>query len=168
MLGLSHPHDGYDPSSGLDFQSVGPFKFARIGDESSTVMGYNQIENDFGQFDLDTSNRLLTAAYINEANSILGRIAASPRAGQVAGAVHDADSSAANALNAHAASNWAGAVLLAKDAYDRVLAAAEQINVHIEPEARIADYQSSGQSYAFTDSAKDLRLDDVDAEPPLP
>ena len=53
-----------------------------------------------------------------------------------------------------------------------MLAAADQINVPIEPEARIADYKSNGKSYAFSDNVKDFLPDGVNAiddiGPPLP
>src|SRR5438445_10243933 len=38
LLGLSHPQDGYDPGSGVDFEQRGPFTFAGIGVDSSTLM----------------------------------------------------------------------------------------------------------------------------------
>ena len=47
-------------------------------------MSYADLNFDFGQFDRDNMNRFLVATYINQANSVLAMIYASPRAGQAA------------------------------------------------------------------------------------
>jgi hypothetical protein len=39
----------------------------------------------------------------------------------------------------------------AKDAYSKVLAAAQQINIPVEQEASPADYKAHGSNYMFTD-----------------
>jgi len=114
-------------------------------------MGYRFNTLDFGQFDRDNMNRWLTAEYINEANSILPKILASPRADSATAVLQSADADAASALAAYAAMDYPGAVALAQSAYLKVLAGATQANVKIEPEAWPADYKSKGVSSRSVD-----------------
>ena len=44
-IGMSHPHDGFDPETGVDFGADGEFFFAWAGDESETVMHYLTLSN---------------------------------------------------------------------------------------------------------------------------
>ena len=39
-FGMSHPHDGFDPETGIDYDATGPFYFAWAGDESNSIMSY--------------------------------------------------------------------------------------------------------------------------------
>jgi hypothetical protein len=114
-------------------------------------MGYLFFGSGFSQFDRDNMNRYLTAAYINQANAVLAMIAASPRAGQVATLVLQADAAAAAALNAYDDMNYSGAAGDAKSAYERVLAAAATIDVPVEPQSWQADYKAKGTSPKFVD-----------------
>jgi hypothetical protein len=150
-VGMSHPHDGYDYELNLDYGPGDEFYFAWIGDESHSVMGYLVFGSGFSQFDRDNMNRYLTAAYINQANAVLAKIAASPRAGQVGTQVLQADSDAAAALTAHHVMNYSGATAHAKSAYEKVLAAAAAINVQVEPQSWQADYKAKGTSSKFVD-----------------
>ena len=63
-LGMSHPHDGYDASSVVDFAPVGKTYDSWVGDESNTVMSYNAVSNVFGVFDKDNMSRYQTAGYL--------------------------------------------------------------------------------------------------------
>jgi hypothetical protein len=157
-IGMSHPHDGFDSESGIDYGPGDDFYFTWSGSESNTVMSYTNLNWDFSQFDRDNMARYMTAAYLNTANSVLGQIYASPRAGQVAGMLTDADADAAAALAAYDAFDWAGAAALAKAAYDAVMDAAAAINVQIEPQAWAADLKAKGHSYAFVDPLTDRRI----------
>jgi hypothetical protein len=74
-LGLSHPHDGYDSASGLDYDAVDNYAFAWSGDESDTVMQYIAVSNGFGVFDRDNMARYQFAGYLNWANAIEGNMA---------------------------------------------------------------------------------------------
>jgi len=135
-LGMSHPHDGFDYEdfpSRIILEPVPDSYFIWAGDESDTVMSYLRLSNNFSQFDRDNMNRWMTAIYINQANNILQKILASPRTDQVGDALSSADSDAASALLKYDDMNYLGAVLMAKSAYDKVLAAAAQINILIEP-----------------------------------
>ncbi len=150
-IALSHPHDGWDSEEGLDYGPGGNFYFAWSGDESNSIMSYVDLNWDFSQFDRDNMARYMTATYLNTANAVLARIYKSPRAGQVSGMLTDADADAAAAMTAYDAFDWAGAQLLARDAYDTVMAAAAEINVQIEPQSSEADYKARGRAYAFVD-----------------
>jgi hypothetical protein len=136
----------------LDFGSGGDFYFAWSGDESNTMMSYIDLNWDFSQFDRDNMNRYLTSIYINQANTILADIYASPKAGQVSSLLTSADNHAAAALSAYDSMNYAGAALHAKLAYNDVLSAAAQINVKVEPQSWQADYKAKGKSDKFVDT----------------
>ena len=150
-LGMSHPHDGYDSESGVDYGPGNEFYFAWSGDESNSMMSYIDLNWDFSQFDRDNMARYMTSIYLNTANSVLGKIYASPRAGRVSAMLTAADAKAAMALAAYGAYDWSGAAMYARDAYDTVMAAAAKIDVPVEPQSSSADVKARGQSYAFVD-----------------
>jgi hypothetical protein len=151
-LGMSHPHDGYDYEADVDFGPDGDFYFAWSGDESNSMMSYIDLNWDFSQFDRDNMNRYLTSVYLNQANTILADIYASPKAGQASSLLTSADNHAAMAVAAYANMDYAGAAFHAKAAYSDVLAAAAQIKVKVEPQSWQADYKAKGQSGKFVDS----------------
>jgi hypothetical protein len=151
-LGMSHPHDGYDYEADVDFGPGGDFYFAWSGDESNSMMSYIDLNWDFSQFDRDNMNRYLTSVYLNQANTILADIYASPKAGQASSLLTSADTHAAMAISAYYAMDYESAAYHAKAAYSDVLAAAAQINVKVEPQSWQADYKAKGQSGKFVDS----------------
>jgi hypothetical protein len=151
-LGMSHPHDGYDYEADVDFGPDGDYYFAWSGDESNSMMSYIDLNWDFSQFDRDNMNRYLTSIYINQANTILADIYASPQAGQAGSLLNSADNNAATALAEYDTMDYAEAAMYAKAAYDDVLAAAAEINVQVEPQSWQADYKAKGQSSKFVDS----------------
>lgn len=132
-LAMSHPHDGYDYQANIDYGPSGDFYYAWVGDESSTIMQYIALENEFSQFDYDNMNRYLTSTFINQANAILKKIAAHPRSGRVAGKVLQADDFAGAALRAYSSMKYEQAVSLAEKAYDQVLSASETLNIGLDP-----------------------------------
>jgi len=156
-LGLSHPHDGFDSEFGFDYGPGGQLFFAWAGDSASTLMAYLGDSTGFNQFDRDNMARWCTAAYINEANAILPKILASPRAGEVSTALQWADVTAGNALAAYQSMDYAAAVIAAKRSYEDVLAAAGTIRVPIEPEAWQADRKARGSSDMFNGAIDDFR-----------
>jgi hypothetical protein len=151
-IGLSHPHDGFDYEANLDYGPGDDFLFAWSGDESNTIMAYTDLNWDFSQFDRDNMNRYMTSIYINQANSLLAKIYASPKAGQAAGLLTSADAHAAAALAAYQAMDYANAAFHAKLAYRDVLTAAARLQIPVEPQSWQADYKSKGASYMFVDS----------------
>jgi hypothetical protein len=150
-LGMSHPHDGFDYEANVDYFQSDDFFFAWSGDESNTMMSYIDVNWDFSQFDRDNMNRYLTSVYINQANSILASIYASPRAGQAASLLTAADGQAAMALNEYASINYAMAASHAKMAYQKVLEAAAKVGVIVEPQSWQADYKAKGIGPKFVD-----------------
>lgn len=151
-LGMSHPHDGYDYQANLDYGPSDDYYFAWSGDESSSMMSYIDLNWDFSQFDRDNMNRYLTSVYINQANTVLAQIYATPKASQVGALLTAADTHAAAALTAYTAMQYAESAQRAKQAYQTVVAAAAAINIAIEPQAWQADYKSKGKSPKFVDT----------------
>jgi hypothetical protein len=94
----------------------------------------------------------MTSIYINQANTILADIYASPKAGQVTGLLTSADAHAAAALVDYDVMAYDTAVAHAKAAYDDVMQAAADIKVKVEPQSWQADYKAKGQSPKFVDS----------------
>lgn len=150
-LGMSHPHDGYDAESDVDFSSDNDFQFAWVGDMSNSMMSYIDLNWDFSQFDRDNMNRYMTVTYINQANVILAKITKNPKANQVSSLLAAADANAGLALSKYASMDYSAAVLNAKSAYQQVLDAAKQIKIKVEPQAWQADYKSKGKSPKFVD-----------------
>jgi hypothetical protein len=150
-VGMSHPHDGYDYEADVDFGPDGDFYFAWSGDESNSMMSYIDLNWDFSQFDRDNMNRYMTSVYLNQANTILAKIYASPKAGQAGSLLTSADSHAAMALTAYDSMEYADAAMQAKLAYENVLSAAAQIKVQVEPQSWQADYKAKGESSKFVD-----------------
>lgn len=150
-LGMSHQHDGYDSTRNIDYGPDGDFYYSWIGDESHSVMGYLFFTNGFGQFDRDNMNRYLTSVYLNQANQVLARIAASPRAASVMAALSAADGKATQALSNYAAMEYDDAAASAKSAYAQLLNAASAINVQIEPPSWQADYKAKRIGSHFVD-----------------
>ncbi|WP_430785934.1 hypothetical protein [Actinoplanes sp. G11-F43] len=115
-LGMSHPHDGYDSASGVDYGGSGEFYYANVGDENNSMMSYIDVNWDFSQFDRDNSDRFLTAAYWEAAN----RLAATVPAGKGRTALKAADLLLGGASKAFAAHDYRAAYALAEKSYDTV------------------------------------------------
>jgi hypothetical protein len=157
-LGMSHPHDGFDSETGVDYGATGSFYFANSGDESNSIMSYIDLNADFGQFDRDNMARYLTVGYINQANAILASVYASPRVASAAASLTAADAHAAAALTAYGAMDYRTAAMRAKLAFGSVLAAASQAGVEVEAQNYTADYKAKGRSPKFVDTVNYKRL----------
>jgi hypothetical protein len=116
---LSHPHDGYDPTSGADFGPGGATYFAWLGDESNSMMSYIDLNWDFSQFDRDNSARHHAAGYAKIANAL----ATYP--GDPGGLKVAAGSRLAMAQMAFAAHDYLAALAHARAAYDLVAQGAQ-------------------------------------------
>ncbi|MEP7116534.1 MAG: hypothetical protein ABI880_03060 [Acidobacteriota bacterium] len=127
-LGMSHPHDGYDPELGLDFGAAGQFEFTWSGDESATVMHYLALSNSFGRFDKDNAYRWETAGYLNLANALAGDVLASSDSFRVRVLLAAADLVARGAQSSFANWDYLNAAASARLAYTLVAAAAHHIN----------------------------------------
>jgi hypothetical protein len=132
-LSLSHPHDGYDSEQNLSYGPGGDFLFVNVGDESATVMSYNDLSRDFGQFNLDSQYRYLSAAYLNNANAILELGRRADKEGAMIAAAASADALFAQAQSSYDALNYLDAASKAHAGYRAVLDAAKTAGVAVEP-----------------------------------
>jgi hypothetical protein len=124
-LGLSHPHDGYDSETGVDYGHAGATYFAGSGDQSNSMMSYIDVNWDFSQFDRDNSDRFLSAGYWEAAN----RVAATIPAGKAKGELRAADALLGVATLAFAKHDYRAAYALSEAAYGKVLAGAKKSGV---------------------------------------
>ena len=90
-LAMSHPHDGYDSETGVDYEPSGPYYFAWSGDESNSIMSYIDLNWDFSQFDRDNMNRYMAAAFARFGNQVAADVLADPDAGRAADELAAAD-----------------------------------------------------------------------------
>jgi len=124
-LGMSHPHDGYDSETGVDYEPSGDTFFAWAGDENNSMMSYIDVNWDFSQFDRDNSDRFLTAAYWEAANRLVATVPSSrSRADLLA-----ADTLLGLSKAAFAKHEYRAAYALSESAYYRVVAAAKKAGV---------------------------------------
>lgn len=130
-LSLSHPHDGYDSEQNISYGPSGDFHFVNTGDQSATIMSYNDLSRTFGQFNLDSQYRYLTAAYLNNTNAILELVRRANKASSVSSAAQSADSKFVQAKTKYDALDYLGAAQLAHDGYRSVLSAAKSAGVPV-------------------------------------
>jgi hypothetical protein len=116
-LGLSHPHDGYDSATGVDFIQSGAYNFAWIGDESSTVMSYTLGNEAYDQFDLDNEARWQVARLLDLADTDTAAILATPHSAQDNLQLVQADLQFTKAVVALHRSNWTTAATAAVAGY---------------------------------------------------
>jgi hypothetical protein len=128
-IGLSHPHDGYDPEYNIDYGPDGFFYFVWVGDESDTLMHYLALSNEFSKFDEDNMYRYEMAGYLNWANDLLDDILADPNAHEVLAYINRADNRASQAMVAFRRWDYAKAVSYAHDAYLLLTAAADELGI---------------------------------------
>ena len=128
-LGMSHPHDGYDSETGVDYGPAGEFYYVNAGDESNSMMSYIDLNWDFSQFDRDNSDRFLTAAYQEAANRLAADVLADSDARKVIGDLKAADALLTLSKKAFAKHEYRLAYALAERGYDRVVRAAGKIGV---------------------------------------
>jgi hypothetical protein len=130
--GMSHPHDGYDPASGVDFDPTGERFFAWLGDESNSMMSYIDLNWDFSQFDRDNSARHHAAGYALIANRVAAAVIADPDAGSASADLAAADARLVAAQGALAGGDYAGMLGHAAAAYGHVRAGAARAGVQVE------------------------------------
>ena len=128
-IGLSHPHDGYDPAYDIDYGPGNFFYFAWAGDESDTVMHYLSLSNGFGAHNQDNMYRWEAAGYLNYANALAADLLASPKSWRVQAALHVADGLAARAAGALEGWRYLESASAARQAYSVLAAAADEIGV---------------------------------------
>jgi len=144
-LGLSHPHDGWDSATELNFSPSlpdGSLFFAWIGDESSSPMSYMFLTQHFGVFNRDNMARWEVAGLLHEGDQLAGQLQ------QYKGATGEAsllDSYASNresALGRLQAWDFEGAAQSAVDGYGALEQAAMDLGVTLpSPAAPTAPIQ---------------------------
>jgi hypothetical protein len=128
---LSHPHDGYDSQSGVDFEPTGDFFFAWLGDESNSMMSYIDLNWDFSQFDRDNSARFHGAGYAELANRVARDVLRDRDAKKAAGDLAAADRELEAAQDAVAGHDYNGMLRHAERAYFEVRQGAARAGVPV-------------------------------------
>jgi hypothetical protein len=128
-VGMSHPHDGYDSTSGTDYGPADEFFFAWAGDETNSMMSYIDLNWDFSQFDRDNSDRFLTAAYNEAANRLAAAVLADPDAAKADDELRAADKLLGDAKAALGRHEYRTAHVLAQNAYRKVVEGAKEVGV---------------------------------------
>ncbi|MDG4766731.1 hypothetical protein O7632_21905 [Solwaraspora sp. WMMD406] len=128
-LGMSHPHDGYDSETGVDYGPEDDYFFAWAGDEVNSMMSYIDLNWDFSQFDRDNSDRFLTAAYAEAANLLAESVLASPHARRATRELREADRLLGQAQRELSRHDYRDALVSAEWAYRAVVEAAEKVGV---------------------------------------
>ncbi len=131
-FGMSHPHDGFDPETGIDYEPTGPYYLAWSGDESNSMMSYIDLNWDFSQFDRDNAARHQAAGYIVNANVIAGRILRSDDARKAKDDLAAADEAIGKARAAMAAHDYNATWFAARAAYEAVLHGADRADVKVK------------------------------------
>lgn len=131
-LSLSHPHDGYDSEQDVSYGPSGEFAFVNLGDQSASIMSYNDLSRTFGQFNLDSQYRYLTAAYLNNANAALESVRRAQKASALGSAARNADTLFTQARTKYDALDYLGAAKLAHEGYRAVIDAANAAGVKVE------------------------------------
>jgi hypothetical protein len=136
-FGMSHPHDGYDSETGIDYGPSGDFFFAWATDEVNSMMSYIDLNWEFSQFDRDNANRYQATAYIKTANAIAADVlkALTAQGRQQGddgkGDLRRADAEIGAAKTAMAAHDYVGTFDHAKRAYEYVRKAAAENGVKV-------------------------------------
>ncbi len=131
-FGMSHPHDGFDWETGIDYEPTGPFFFAWATDEHNSMMSYIDLNWDFSQFDRDNAARHQAAGYIINANVIAGRVLRSKKADRAKKDLADADEAIGKAKAKMASHDYSDAFWWARAAYESVLRAADRADVKVK------------------------------------
>jgi hypothetical protein len=128
---MSHPHDGFDPESGIDYEPTGDFFFAWLGDESNSMMSYIDVNWDFSQFDRDNSARQRAGGYALIANRIAADVLRDRDRRKAEADLEAADRSLRRAQAALEAHDYIGTLSNAAAAYRSVRAGAAKAGVHV-------------------------------------
>ena len=145
-LGMSHPHDGYDSETGVDYEPSGAYYFAWSGDQSNSMMSYIDLNWDFSQFDRDNMNRFMSAAFARNTNRIAADILADPDAARAFDELAAADELLGASKVAFRGHRYLAASFLAKRAYDLVRRGARQAGVPVVGSTEGWEVDESGGS----------------------
>ncbi len=135
-VGLSHPHDGYDSATGVDFGPSGEFFFAWAGDESNSMMSYIDLNWDFSQFDRDNMDRFQAAALVEAANRLAAEALTAAHPQRARAHLRRADRLIGDTERAFAGHAYVAASRFAERAYQHALAGAERAGVDVAASQR--------------------------------
>jgi hypothetical protein len=128
---MSHPHDGYDPKSGVDFEPTGEYFFAWLGDESNSMMSYIDVNWDYSQFDRDNSARHHAGGYALVANRVAADILRDRDRRKAERDLEAADRSLRRAQDALEAHDYNGMLAHAASAFRSVRSGAAKAGVKL-------------------------------------
>jgi hypothetical protein len=119
FVGLSHPHDGYDSTSGIDFNPEGAFNFAWDSDESATPMSYLPDGGSltFDRFDRDNMSRWQVGRLLDLADADAAAILSGNHSSQIDAQLAEADADFSRAVAALHRSDWLAAATAAVAGY---------------------------------------------------
>jgi hypothetical protein len=120
FVGLSHPHDGYDSATAVDFGPVNSFDFAWAGDESATVMSYLPGNETFDVFNRDNLARWQLGRLLDLADTDAAAILARPHSAQADLLLAKGDAEFTAAVVALHTSDWITAAVDAVAGYRNV------------------------------------------------
>lgn len=130
-IGLSHPHDGYDSASGVDYEPSGAYYFAWLGDYNNSMMSYIDLNWDFSQFDLDNLRRFQTATYVEATNRLAAAALAGPRPARATAPLQAADRAVGRSEAAFRGHRYGAAQAAALEAYYLARRAAVRAGVDV-------------------------------------
>jgi hypothetical protein len=156
-LGLSHPHDGFDPAENRDFDATGKLFFAWVGDEVNSVMSYIDVNWDFSVFDRDNMDRFQAAAHLRSTNAIAADVLRSGNATAGLAELALADQDAGEAQTALSAHDYPGAFAQARSAYRHSRRAAELTGVEVVADELTPWALQATESAGARDPAKPRR-----------
>jgi hypothetical protein len=128
---MSHPHDGYDPESGVDYEPTGDFFFAWLGDETNSIMSYIDLNWDFSQFDRDNSARHQAGGYALIANRVAADVLRDRDRRKAARDLEAADRSLRRAQSSIAFHDYGAMLAHAEAAYWSVRSGAAKAGVKV-------------------------------------
>ena len=122
FVGLSHPHDGYDSTSGIDFNPEGAFNFSWDSDESATPMSYlpNGGSLTFDRFDRDNMSRWQVGRLLDLADTDAAAILSGNHSPQIDAQLAEADADFSRAVAALHQSDWLAAATAAVAGYAEI------------------------------------------------
>ena len=165
-FGLSHPHDGYDPGTGTDFDPTGDFYFTWLGTSVNSIMSYIDLNWDFSQFDQDNMARFQAAAYVEGANRLAAEALAGPRPARAMDELRRADSLVGAAESAFARHRYPQAWALAGRAYALAVEGAEEAGVDVEQSIQRALRAARTSPVPLSDGVDDASIDTLEPGDP--
>lgn len=124
-IGMSHPHDGYDSDFDMEIDPTGDFYFAWSGDESETIMAYNDLTGTFGWFDRDNMNRFLAGRYLPRTAQIIAQASQASSSAEGHAQLERAQAGLQDARTALAQRDWEASAKHARTAFEQAWSAAQ-------------------------------------------